>query len=129
MSDNENLTFYQKVEKLTRILAKSDILLKTDFTCCNTCGGAEIDRHRKDNQTAYCFWHSQDQERIDEQLENQKSAETYLSWGFFDYQKDRPDDEYQELANKIKCAANLCEIEAETDGDINTRIKLKFNRS
>src|SRR6266550_2523774 len=78
------------------------ILFRSDWTCCNTCGEAEIVMEKEEaekldieegyvNETdnhkyiAYAFYHDQVADNIKQQLadDNRKSIQVYLNWGYF----------------------------------------------
>lgn len=60
-------------------LADAQVIARASFTCCGTCGDAEIWDERDENggSRGYVFYHSQDAEWLAE------SGETYLSYGAF----------------------------------------------
>lgn len=60
-------------------LAARGILTRTAFTCCQTCGFAEIEDERQADEHGFAFFHSQDAERLAEE-----PAALHLSYGSFE---------------------------------------------
>lgn len=60
-------------------LAGIGVVARENFTCCGTCGAAEIDDERDDSRTwrGYVFYHQQDAEAIPE------GRSTYVGYGVF----------------------------------------------
>jgi hypothetical protein len=60
-------------------LAEVGVLARAGFTCCGTCGSAEIGDERDDSRIwrGYVFYHSQDAERMIEE------RSTYVGYGAF----------------------------------------------
>lgn len=67
------------LEVAFRELAEIGVVARGHFTCCGTCGSAEIADERDDSRTwrGYVFFHSQDTETL---LADRR---TYLSYGVF----------------------------------------------
>ncbi len=64
-----------KLDRAFEALRRAHVVAEPDFSCCNTCGHAEIEGDRDD--LGYVFFHQQDTERLAE------SGSTYLSYGIF----------------------------------------------
>lgn len=71
----QDLGDYARLERAFNNLAGQDVLCRMDFTCCGTCGTAEIDEERTARvevaqgeygfeEWAYTFFHRQDSERL-----------------------------------------------------------------
>ena len=64
-----------KLDRAFEALRRAHVVAEQDFSCCNTCGHAEIEGDQGD--LGYVFFHQQDTERLVE------SGSTYLSFGIF----------------------------------------------
>ncbi|MBO1900884.1 cAMP-binding protein [Leucobacter weissii] len=73
-------------------LAEIGVLGREDFTCCGTCGSAEIWDERDDSRVwrGYLYYHTQDAERIPE------DRSTYVGYGAF-LDAHLPEDEWNAL--------------------------------
>ena len=84
---------------------ENNILVRSEFTCCDTCGNYDIYEERghgeeKNKYYAYIFYHEQDAERIFEMCKNgKKEIKIHLSWNYFD--KNGDDVDCIKLAKKI----------------------------
>ncbi|MDR2281267.1 MAG: hypothetical protein LBE07_10490 [Gordonia sp. (in: high G+C Gram-positive bacteria)] len=116
-------------------LATIGVVAREDFTCCGTCGSAEIFDERDDSREwrGYVFYHSQDTDGIFD------NRQTYLGYGAFlpayfaeeqwvalsDTQKDA---EYErivrELMSEVRAVLERHDIVVEWSGDLAVRIRL-----
>ncbi|WP_353109486.1 hypothetical protein [Gordonia sp. (in: high G+C Gram-positive bacteria)] len=116
-------------------LATIGVVAREDFTCCGTCGSAEIFDERDDSREwrGYVFYHSQDTDGIFD------SRQTYLGYGAFlpayfteeqwvafsDAQKDA---EYErivrDLMAEVRTVLERHDIAVEWSGDLAVRIRL-----
>ena len=64
-----------KLDRAFEALRRAHVVAEQDFSCCNTCGHAEIEGDQDD--LGYVFFHQQDTESLAE------SGSTYLSYGIF----------------------------------------------
>ncbi len=55
------------------------VVARMNFTCCQTCGHAEIDDERQESSIGYTFFHQQDSER----LVPGEPSELFLAFGAF----------------------------------------------
>ncbi|GAA1605820.1 DUF6891 domain-containing protein [Leucobacter chromiireducens] len=118
-------------------LADAHVIARTAFTCCGTCGDAEIwdERDESGGSRGYVFYHSQDAEWLAE------SGETFLNYGAF-LDAFFTEDEWEALAESAReeryaeiVAALLTEtvfpvlrqhgLEVEWDQDLGTRVLLR----
>lgn len=60
------------------VLSEQGIVARSDFTCCNTCGAAEIGGEANPGDHGYVFFHQQDTESA------ASGGGLYLSYGTFD---------------------------------------------
>ena len=94
-----------------------NILVRNDWTCCNTCGNYEICIEKKEEEerikveegeeykyTAFVFYHQQETDNIKNQMKDRswKELKIYLNWGYFDEQDEKKDPDGKQLAEKIK---------------------------
>ncbi len=80
-------------------LNAAGIVARKDFTCCGTCGAAEIDDERDDSRhwNGYVFFHQQDTESLAD------SGNVYLSYGVF-VPEDFDEQAYERLSQQEKQA-------------------------
>ena len=121
-----------KLDRAFEALRRAHVVAEPDFSCCNTCGHAEIEGDRDD--LGYVFFHQQDTERLAE------SGSTYLSYGIF-WPAHIGEEEYKALsssqreelhdATTIKLMRTVVipilrehGIGVSWEGDVNTRILL-----
>ena len=79
-----------KLDRAFEVLRRAHVVAEPDFSCCNTCGHAEIEGDRDD--LGYVFFHQQDTERLAE------SGSTYLSYGIF-WPAHISEEEYKALSS------------------------------
>lgn len=118
-------------------LNEAGILARQNFTCCGTCGTAEIGGEMDGSRhwRGYVFFHQQDTETLVD------SGYAYLNYGLFP-PADFDQEAYSQLSEADKEAAYLADLEAviaddavprlekhgldvEWDGNIRTRILLR----
>ena len=124
----KNSKIYRKYEnawnKFAAQCESNNILARADFTCCNSCGNAEIedvkDECEKTNNKkylAYVFYHVQETDRIYDQCRNNsKEISAYLGWSYFE-QDDEIDDEIVDK-NCIKLAEKIHKIAVDAGYDL-----------
>jgi hypothetical protein len=97
---------------LAALLSLSDtgIVARGNFTCCNTCGVAEIIGEARDGQRGYVFFHQQDTEAAAE------GGGLYLSYGTFD------GTDPVELGNEVVAALTAVGAPTVWDGSVSKRI-------
>ena len=90
----------------------NDILCRRDFTCCNSCGNAEIDdvNDPEIDYIGYIFYHTQTTDDILDQIaKNNDDINIYLCWGVF-VSTEPTSTEYDIFAEKlIKLAESFTE--------------------
>ena len=79
-----------KLDRAFEALRRAHVVAEQDFTCCNTCGHAEIEGDQGD--LGYVFFHQQDTESLAE------SGSTYLSYGIF-WPAHISEEEYKALSS------------------------------
>ena len=106
-------TAYRKFEKIYKQFIKAcdenDILVKGDFACCRTCGGADIHQlatHLNNTENKYyeatAFYHDQNKSSMFETFtKGQTTMSTHLYWGYLDWEHEG-DDDCSILGNKFK---------------------------
>jgi len=97
-------------------LEEAGILARQNFTCCGTCGAAEIGGERDESREwrAYVFFHMQDTDRLIQ------TGSLYLAYGIFPPQDadDLPGFVTAEILPRLARHG----LRAEWDGDPRTRI-------
>lgn len=80
-------------------LNEAGILARQNFTCCGTCGAAEIGGERDESRSwrGYLFFHQQDTESLI------GTGEVYLSYGVF-APEDFDEEAYERLSDEQKSA-------------------------
>lgn len=68
-----------RLDAAFRELERSGWVARMDFTCCQTCGHAEIGDERSGGEHSYAFFHAQDTEHLADPGPN-----LYLSYSFFE---------------------------------------------
>ncbi|KAH8704107.1 hypothetical protein BGW36DRAFT_370602 [Talaromyces proteolyticus] len=53
----------EKLIEAYKTLEKEGIVARANFTCCGTCGNAEIGGEAENGQVGYCYFHEQDTDR------------------------------------------------------------------
>ncbi len=79
-----------KLDRAFEALRRAHVVAEQDFSCCNTCGHAEIEGDQGD--LGYVFFHQQDTESLAE------SGSTYLSYGIF-WPAHISEEEYKALSS------------------------------
>ncbi|GFG00845.1 hypothetical protein IFM53868_10870 [Aspergillus udagawae] len=99
------------VEKLedafSRLEDEDCIICRMNFTCCQTCGTAEIGGEADESHIGYCFFHRQDTEAAAE------GAGLSLRYGAF--KNDKADESAVNIGRKI--VARLREVGLNVDWD------------
>lgn len=95
-------------------LAGDGILGRMDFTCCQTCGHAEIDDERGParDERGYTFFHQQDTERITD-------GQLYLAYGAFG-----PEVPEEEIAGTVVDRLRAAGLAVTWNGETTTRIEI-----
>lgn len=95
-------------------LAGDGIIGRMDFTCCQTCGHAEIDDERGParDERGYTFFHQQDTERIPDGL-------LYLAYGSFG-----PEVPEEEVARTVVDRLRAEGLAVAWDGETTSRIEV-----
>jgi hypothetical protein len=68
-----------RLERAFADLERSGWIARMDFTCCQTCGHAEIGDERSGGEHSYVFFHAQDAEHLAD-----PGPHLYLSYSYFD---------------------------------------------
>jgi len=70
LSPKEQNLFQQKIDALQEDLAKVGVVFRADWSCCQSCGHAELKAELKDEEhefdTTYIFYHQQATEDLKE---------------------------------------------------------------
>lgn len=112
---------------LENFLREEGIIFKYDWTCCNTCGHAEIleeiQNEKDDNKIiGYLFYHDQEAYSIKHQLKDKNDMiEIYFAWSTLDNYCTK--SFLDKIDNIIKKLNNIQFIRPENE---NTKIILKF---
>ena len=123
-----DLEFTNKLTKAFAIMRNFGLIAKQNYLCCQSCGCfgmATLANELKDKgkePIGYAFYHNQDKANM------VKSGKFYIAYGGFDttkYGKFGLDD--KTVGEKIMKALKLLDIEAEWNGNPNTRIFVKVS--
>ncbi len=120
-----------RLDRAFAALAERGILARMNFTCCGTCGAAEIGAERDDTRVwrGYTFFHQQDAERLPE------GGPLFLSYGVFrpaDLPAGLPESELEErwrvgitaLANEIVAVLREHDLDASWNQNTGTRLSV-----
>lgn len=93
------------------------ILARQNFSCCGTCGAAEIGDERDDSQhwRGYVFYHQQDTESLID------SGSVYLGYGIF-APKDFDRAAYELLSDEEKSALYVTNLRRFVSEEVNPRL-------
>jgi hypothetical protein len=93
------LTDADKVEAAFDALDASGVVARMNFTCCQTCGVAEIDDERPADRpsTGYVFFHQQDAERLADD-----PAYLYLAYGTLDPEQGRVAEQDEAVGRRVQ---------------------------
>jgi hypothetical protein len=95
-----------RIRSAFKKLYTQNILAFGNFTCCDTCGGAEIiSLVKKDGFDGWAFYHMQDNDDIN------SIGKTYISFG-----------DTKKIANKIVKALEDTNLKVQWDGSMKKRI-------
>lgn len=121
--------FEKKWKKFEDKCKENGILVRSEFTCCDTCGNYEISDEKKKEKDkkyhAYIFYHDQEAERIYEMCkEGKKEIEVHLAWNYFN-DKNGSDIDCTKLAKNIHdyALSTNCDLEYK---DISRKLVLKI---
>lgn len=99
-------------------LEDAGIVAMMNFTCCSTCGFAEIGDERDDDSRGFVFFHSQDAERLAD-----PDAELYLAFGSFDRPVSETADEA--IGRDVAAAITRAGLPVDWSGTAESRIVLR----
>jgi len=119
--------YFNQLNAFFEKLGKNEIIGKHDWTCCNTCGAADMWKEYSDEYEGYVFYHGQDYDMVIEDIQNNavNVIKVYLSWNLFtDYTPS--EEEYKVFAAKIKSIGNELDLNIEGD-DSRVRLKMSVN--
>jgi hypothetical protein len=118
------VTDCDRLDQAFAALEKKGIVARQDFTCCQTCGhaeiGEEIDGYEKKSgrkARGYTFFHHQDTERVVE------DGTLYLAYGAM----EEDDAGTIEVGREIKKALVDAGFQVDWNDDVRTRILLKMD--
>lgn len=102
-------TFIKKIDDIFDAFDDKNIIARRNWTCCNTCGCAEIGTEVNDIEEedpnkryiGYIFYHDQEAERIEEHLD-QDDIVIMLNWGYCHEEDEVNDDNGIKLARTIE---------------------------
>lgn len=102
--------------KFANLCDLNDILARSDWACCNTCGSTEIfterddiEKHSNKCYLGYVFYHDQTKDNIHNQCKricdgesDKRDISILLNWGYFNEKDDAKDNMCIALASKIQ---------------------------
>lgn len=119
------LTDFDKLELAFDMLEDEDIVARQHFTCCGTCGAAEIGAEIEDFEQAgrqakgYVFFHQQDTESAVE------SGSLYISYGAAD--AEATNEASIEVGRRLFDTLKAVGLKPIWDGKINHRVGLAID--
>jgi len=122
--DEQKLWLYEtdcdKLDEAFSELDRHGIVARQHFTCCQTCGHAEISYEIKETEKhrpvhGYVFFHWQDTESA------VRSDYLYLAYGSVSGKESESND----IANNVVAALNRAGLDAEWNGSVRSRICIK----
>ncbi len=118
-------TDYDRLHATMQQLENNGVVAREDFTCCGTCGtaeiGYEIETYNEGDKTAtgYTFFHQQDTESA------VGGYGLYLNYGTAD--KDGTDDDSIKIGHEIAKTFKDNGFEVDWDGDLRKRIHIALD--
>jgi hypothetical protein len=118
------LTDFDRLELAFDMLEDADIVARQNFTCCGTCGAAEISVEIEDFETlgrrarGYVFFHQQDTESAVE------TGELYLSYGAAN---NTADAVFLQIGQEIAATLAAVGLKVHWDGKLERRIGVTLN--
>ncbi|MER7244097.1 hypothetical protein [Kribbella sp. NPDC000426] len=109
------------VEAAFAELDAAGVVARMNFTCCQTCGSAEIFDERPDDRpsTGYVFFHSQDAERLADD-----SADLFLAYGAFDVPEAEWPDRVTAVGHRVAAVLRAHALPVTWNGSSNERIQV-----
>lgn len=108
------------VEKLqaafSRLEDEDRIICRMDYTCCQTCGDAEIGGEANESHTGFCFFHRQDTEAA--------VRGGGLSLRYSDLEEDSKDESLVHIGRKIAARRREEGLTVDWNGDPRKTIEL-----
>ncbi|GAA1266056.1 DUF6891 domain-containing protein [Saccharothrix xinjiangensis] len=95
-------------------LEAGGVVARADFTCCQTCGHAEIGDEAAEDAHGYVFFHRQDTEGAVD------GDGVWLAYGSFSEDGDRTEAVGREVADALTAGG----LPVEWDGSVRTRIRV-----
>lgn len=111
------VTDCDRIDTAFQSLAARGIVAAANFTCCMSCGSAEIWEHAAPTDRGYVFFHQQDTERAAE------SGELLLAYGA----TSGTDADGVAIGHEIVAALRAAGLTATWDGDIRERIAVSLD--
>lgn len=110
-----------KVDAAFAELDDAGVVARMNFTCCQTCGVAEIDDERPTDRPSfgYVFFHQQDAERLAD-----PAARLYLAFGAFDPVPGQVAEQDTAVGRRIESALRARDLPVDWDGSSGQRISL-----
>ncbi|MEU4393299.1 hypothetical protein [Kribbella sp. NPDC023855] len=111
-------------DKVAAAFAELDdagVVARMNFTCCQTCGVAEIDDERPADRPSfgYVFFHQQDSERLAD-----PGARLYLAYGTFDPVPGQGAEQDTAVGRRVESALRARHLPVDWDGSPGQRISL-----
>ncbi|MEU0093455.1 hypothetical protein [Kribbella sp. NPDC006257] len=97
------------------------VVARMNFTCCQTCGVAEIDDERPADRvsTGYVFFHQQDSERLGDE-----PAHLFLAYGTLDPIRGQVAEQDEEVGRRVETALRAQGLPVEWTGSSQQRISV-----
>jgi hypothetical protein len=110
-----------KLEAAFAELDAAGVIARMNFTCCQTCGMAEIVDERPPDRpsSGYVFFHQQDAENLTDH-----PAHLHLAYGPFDPDRGMFDAQVAEVGQQVVAALHAQSLPVTWDGSTNKRIQV-----
>ncbi|NEA36540.1 hypothetical protein [Streptomyces sp. SID13031] len=124
LTEQQTWTGPTDADKVAAAFAELDaagVIARMNFTCCQTCGVAEIDDERPTDRpsSGYVFFHQQDSERLAD-----NGAHLYLAYGALDPIRGQVADQDTEIGRQIEHALRAQDLPVTWTGSSDQRIAI-----
>ena len=124
LAEQQSWTERTDADKVAAAFAELDaagVVARMNFTCCQTCGVAEIDDERPADRpsSGYVFFHQQDSERLAD-----AGAQLFLAYGTLDPIRGQVAEQDAEIGRRIESALRAQHLPVEWSGSSQQRISV-----
>jgi uncharacterized protein DUF6891 len=124
LAEQQTWTSPTDADKVAAAFAELDaagVVARMNFTCCQTCGVAEIDDERPTDRpsSGYVFFHQQDSERLTDD-----GAHLFLAYGTLDPIRGQVAEQDTEIGRQIEQALRAQDLPVSWNGSSGQRISV-----